>query len=375
MPFLYTSILGRRNPEKTLTVDAYVARLDMEVLTPNTKALGFKTFVEKEPSSPFLIDEEVYIADFREQWLTAIFLVAEDYGVSMSEAMRLFDTVDPTMSSTPTIQVSEALSSGPAEANGTTTTPTEANGTTTTPTEANGTDASSEAISRQERRVAVLKKLRPPPLKHVWALWHDRHVSDTAAAPADNSNEPEYKTKLTELIEISTVQTFWETYNNFPFENLILRDSVYLFKKTVTPVWEDKRNARGGAWTLRVSKADGAEIFKYVQMMAIGEMLQEVVEPGDDICGVGLSIRFNAHLITVWNRDASNQKSVDAIMERVIDQLPDEYKPTSPANYFYKKHSEHKGFKVEPTETEPTATETTQTETELTETTETEVTE
>ena len=64
---------------------------------------------------------------------------------------------------------------------------------------------------------------------------------------------------------------------------------------------------------------------------------------GDDICGVGLSIRFNSHLISVWNRDGSNQKSIDAILATVLDQLPDEMKPT-PQNYYYKKHSEHAGF-------------------------------
>lgn len=63
----------------------------------------------------------------------------------------------------------------------------------------------------------------------------------------------------------------------------------------------------------------------------------------DDICGVGLSIRFGSDLVSVWNRDASNQKSVDAILAVVLDQLPDELKPTK-ANYYYKKHSEHKGF-------------------------------
>lgn len=94
------------------------------------------------------------------------------------------------------------------------------------------------------------------------------------------AKEPDHEAGLNKMIEINTVQTFWETYNNFPFENLILRDSVYLFKRTVKPIWEDPRNVRGGSWTLRVSKANGPETLKCVLMMAIGEVLQEVVEPG-----------------------------------------------------------------------------------------------
>ena len=85
------------------------------------------------------------------------------------------------------------------------------------------------------------------------------------------------------MIEISTVQTFWETFNNFPLDTLVLRDSLYLFKKTVKPVWEDVRNVRGGSWTFRVSKAQSADAWKYVQLMAIGEALQDAVEPGTSL--------------------------------------------------------------------------------------------
>lgn len=66
---------------------------------------------------------------------------------------------------------------------------------------------------------------------------------------------------------------------------------------------------------------------------------------GDDICGVSTSVRFNSHLILIWNRDGSNQKSIDAILKRVLDNIPEEMKP-QPQNYYYKKHSEHKGYKA-----------------------------
>ena len=66
---------------------------------------------------------------------------------------------------------------------------------------------------------------------------------------------------------------------------------------------------------------------------------------GDQLCGVGLSVRFNSHLISIWHRDASKQKSIDAILETVLEELPEELKP-KPDNYFYKKHSDHAGFKA-----------------------------
>ena len=71
---------------------------------------------------------------------------------------------------------------------------------------------------------------------------------------------------------------------------------------------------------------------------------------GDQLCGVGLSVRFNSHLISVWHRDASQQKSIDAILATVLEELPAELKP-KPDNYFYKKHSDHAGFKAPATTT------------------------
>lgn len=65
---------------------------------------------------------------------------------------------------------------------------------------------------------------------------------------------------------------------------------------------------------------------------------------GDDICGVSISVRFNSHLIMIWNRDGSNQKSIDAILARVLEAVPEELKP-APQNYYYKKHTSHKSFK------------------------------
>lgn len=72
-------------------------------------------------------------------------------------------------------------------------------------------------------------------------------------------------------------------------------------------------------------------------------------EKGDQLCGVGLSVRFNSHLISIWHRDASKQKSVDAILELVLTKaIPDDFPQLKPDSYFYKKHSDHAGFNPSP---------------------------
>lgn len=170
-----------------------------------------------------------------------------------------------------------------------------------------------------------------------------------------------------------------------PVANIKMRESLYLFKSGFKPVWEDRRNIKGGSWTFRVPKTSGPDFWTHVQMLAIGEQLEESLAEGtlrllfcdnsslsarwleelpcplfscsftnslslplgDQLCGVGLSVRFNSHLITIWHRDASKQASIDGMLACVLADIPAELRPR-PDNYFYKKHSEHAGFKVPP---------------------------
>jgi hypothetical protein len=67
----------------------------------------------------------------------------------------------------------------------------------------------------------------------------------------------------------------------------------------------------------------------------------------DQLCGVGLSVRFNSHLITVWHRDASKKNSIDNIVKCIMEELPPEMHP-KPDAYYYKRHSDHAGFNPPP---------------------------
>lgn len=45
----------------------------------------------------------------------------------------------------------------------------------------------------------------------------------------------------------------------------------------------------------------------------------------------------------VWNRDGDNEKSINNIRDRVLENFPEELRPV-PQNYYYKKHEQHAGF-------------------------------
>lgn len=151
---------------------------------------------------------------------------------------------------------------------------------TVTETEASATASPARG---KEMRQNLLQKLRPPELVHSWEFWHDRpNRQPSAPESAVTRDSPEadedYAANLRLLGSITNIKEFWEIFNNFPVPALSMKDSIHLFHKGVKPLWEDPRNAKGGAWTFRVSKDKAPEFWKYVCMLAIGDKLQECVE-------------------------------------------------------------------------------------------------
>ncbi|RDL39565.1 Translation initiation factor eIF4e [Venustampulla echinocandica] len=202
-------------------------------------------------------------------------------------------------------------------------------------------DTGSPAEQRDDAKKNMLKAMRPLPTQHYWNVYFDRQQKDQ-----QKSTDGSYQATLEQIgSQIESVQDFWRYNNNTPVDQIKMRESIYLFKQGFQPIWEDRRNINGGSWTFRVPKANGPDFWTRVQLMAIGEKLQGCLDLGDQLCGVGLSVRFNSHLISVWHRDSSKQKSIDAILATVLEELPAELKP-KPDNYFYKKHSDHAGFKA-----------------------------
>lgn len=125
------------------------------------------------------------------------------------------------------------------------------------------------APDRDALKLNMLRRIRPAPLKYAWAFYHDK-----------NSTSGDYEGRLTVMLEnIVTIKPFWEMMNQFPFENLRLRDSVHFFKRGVKPVWEDPRNINGGSWTFRVPKAQSPDFWKETLLLVVGEQFADVIEP------------------------------------------------------------------------------------------------
>ncbi|KAK6434323.1 hypothetical protein LTR95_009488 [Oleoguttula sp. CCFEE 5521] len=198
-----------------------------------------------------------------------------------------------------------------------------------------------------------------PPLVHAWTFWHDRQdrsntpPASTAQRPNPTPEDPsDYEDRLVPLASIADVAAFWGVLNNFDISLLPLRDSIHLFKRGVKPLWEDPRNAKGGAWTFRVPKSQAGEWWKEVCMMAVGEQLQAAVVGSDDgegrgakddICGISLGVRFNSCLLQVWNRDGEHSEGIQRVLESITAGLSAGLGMRE-GSFYYKRHAEHASF-------------------------------
>ncbi|KAK2739810.1 hypothetical protein FQN55_009131 [Onygenales sp. PD_40] len=183
----------------------------------------------------------------------------------------------------------------------------------------------------------ILGKLRPLPFQYHWTVWYEKH--------SESSN---YDEKLYILHEdVADIATFYRVYNNYPWDKVKLRDTVHIFRKGTKPVWEDPENLKGGCWTFRVPKAKSQAFFHEIAILCMANEFQAALEAEHDhVLGVSTSVRFNSHLISIWNKSGSNPKAIKALEDTVIERLSPDLRPTSSRSYFYKRHDEHEGYKA-----------------------------
>lgn len=218
--------------------------------------------------------------------------------------------------------------------------------------------------TRKSLHQKILGKLRPLPFQYHWAVWYEKH----SEAGVD------FHDKLSILHEdVADIGTFYRVYNNFPWDKVRLRDTVHIFRKGTKPVWEDPENVNGGAWTFRVPKAKSQAFFHEMAILCIANELQTALEAGtpkfcdnhiinphkeanmehtydvehDHVLGISMSVRFNSHLISVWNKCGSNPTAIEALEKIILERLSPDLRPTGPTrSYFYKRHDEHEGFQA-----------------------------
>lgn len=343
MPLLFsksgTSALGDQVP----WIEDFIYLTETGQLTPDMKTLGFKAYI---PTNDPLLDLTPleYLKKYRANIIQLVRLAKPIHDNVVRKGLQLdMSGPSPTMSSARISTPSVSLTSPD---NTTTSRPP-------LPTRKSSTF-----------HKALMTKLRPLPFQYVWAVWHENpskapvHAEPTPTSSPDGTAPPTslspstYSTRLTLLADsVPDIGVFYKIYNNLPWEHLKLKDSIHIFRAGVKPLWEDPENLEGGAFTLKVRRDDDRAIKAWEEVCLMGcggELQAALVDAGitkDHVLGMSYSPRLYWGHITIWTKKGDSFKSVEVLERMMLERLSPELRPTSSGEYYYKKHSEHEGWK------------------------------
>eukprot|EP01117_Protostelium_nocturnum_P017916 TRINITY_DN737_c0_g1_i1.p1 TRINITY_DN737_c0_g1~~TRINITY_DN737_c0_g1_i1.p1 ORF type:complete len:296 (+),score=88.26 TRINITY_DN737_c0_g1_i1:114-890(+) len=163
-------------------------------------------------------------------------------------------------------------------------------------------------------------------LQHSWTFWYLRKSQGSRAIDT-------YEKNVKQVGSFSTVEGFWNFYSHMIRPNdLPPGNDYHLFKDGIKPMWEDEANKQGGKWVVRLKKGYGSRYWEEFLLAIIGEQF----DVGEDLCGVIISIRYQEDIISIWNKDSTDEESRQKIHDRMKRIL---YSTNSNVSMDYKAHS------------------------------------
>mmetsp|Transcript_3605 Transcript_3605/g.5593 ORF Transcript_3605/g.5593 Transcript_3605/m.5593 type:complete len:237 (-) Transcript_3605:165-875(-) len=159
------------------------------------------------------------------------------------------------------------------------------------------------------------------PLQTDWAFWYDKKQNKKVAGAS------EYRASLVKLGSFNTVESFWKLYLYLKRPSVLdVNVNLYLFRDgpDIAPMWECF--PKGGCWILKVKKKldTGASVlgkmWHDMVLSTIGELFEE-----PDVVGISVHIRSREDLISVWNKDNTNDDvrfHIGEKMKQILDLEP-----------------------------------------------------
>ncbi|XP_057706306.1 eukaryotic translation initiation factor 4E-1A-like isoform X2 [Corythoichthys intestinalis] len=163
---------------------------------------------------------------------------------------------------------------------------------------------------KEDSDTAVQKRVESPesyikhPLQNRWALWFFK-----------NDKSKTWQANLRLISKFDTVEDFWALYNHIQLSSNLMSGCDYsLFKDGIEPMWEDKRNRRGGRWLITLSKqqrkADLDRFWLETLLCLVGEAFDD---HSDDVCGAVINVRAKGDKIAIWTTDYENKEAITHI--------------------------------------------------------------
>tara|TARA_Y100000588_G_C14116126_1_gene865199 strand:- start:342 stop:869 length:528 start_codon:yes stop_codon:yes gene_type:complete len=126
------------------------------------------------------------------------------------------------------------------------------------------------------------------PLYDKWVLWaHLPHDTDWSLES--------YK----KIMEITSVDQMIMLYRLLP-EKMIKNCMLFLMRKGVIPMWEDKKNRLGGCFSYKISNKNVHKVWKYASYSLVGETLSVESKISPHINGITISPKKSFCIIKIW---------------------------------------------------------------------------
>ncbi|MED6196024.1 hypothetical protein PIB30_043364 [Stylosanthes scabra] len=147
------------------------------------------------------------------------------------------------------------------------------------------------------------------PLKNKFVLWYTRRTPGVRNHTSDS-----YEDSIKKIVHFR----FWVCYCHLSRPSALpVPTDLHLFKEGIRPLWEDSANCNGGKWIIRFNKVVSGRFWEDLVLALVGDQL----DYGDDICGAVLSIRFNEDIVSVWNRNASDNQAIMGLRDSIKRHL------------------------------------------------------
>ena len=125
-------------------------------------------------------------------------------------------------------------------------------------------------------------------LKHKWTLFY--HLIN------NNDWSINGYTKICDFEYIEDIIYILNCIN----DNIITTVGLFIMKKGIKPMWEDPKNAKGGAFSYRISNQYVGETFKDLAYVLMGETISNDLSFVNDICGITVSPKKSFCVMKVW---------------------------------------------------------------------------
>jgi hypothetical protein len=108
------------------------------------------------------------------------------------------------------------------------------------------------------------------------------------------------------ISSINSLSTLISINEKMP-EKIVKHCMLFVMRKDITPMWEDKQNRDGGCFSFKVINKLVFPVWKKLLYMLCGETLCKKTEHSALLNGITISPKKNFCIIKVWLKDCSIQ--------------------------------------------------------------------